>query len=388
MARRSIFVVTGSRSEYGILHPLLQRLAADKRVELGLVVTGAHLLAEFGSTWRQVRADGFRIVARLPILRSAALDERAVARAVAAAVDGFSRLFAKGAPDLLVLLGDRYETLGAASAALAHRLVVAHISGGKTTEGAIDESIRHAVTKLSHYHFTHNETFRRRLLRMGEAPKRVFATGSPLVDEIASLPRLSREETLKRCGLPKLGRYAVVLFHPETLAAASPARQAAEVLRGAERSGLKLVLLYPGAEAGSGALIAELKSFAGSRKFPLLKSLPRGVFLNLLRHAEALIGNSSAGVTDAPTLGVPAVNVGGRQDGMLKARNVIDCAAEETAVFSALRRALRPGFRASLNALKNPYGDGKACARIAAALATLPLGPGILRKSFYDGEAR
>jgi UDP-hydrolysing UDP-N-acetyl-D-glucosamine 2-epimerase len=386
--KRAIAVVTGSRAEYGILRPLLRLLARDRRVELRLLVTGAHLRPEFGSTVREIRRDGFRPTALVPILDGGRLDARAVARATARAVDGFSRVFARSSPDLLVLIGDRYETLGAATAALAHRVPVAHISGGKTTVGVIDESIRHAVTKLSHYHFTHNAVFRARLLRMGERPERVFAYGSPLVDEIVSTKASSRAATLRACGLTGLGRYLVVAVHAETLSEVPAGRLTDAVLRGAARSGLDLVLTYPGAEAGSGEITAALKAFAAKRGARLLSSLPRALFLDLLRHSEALVGNSSAGITDAPSLGLPAVNAGGRQDGMLKAANVIDCAASGPAVARAVARALTPAFRARARKARNPYGDGRAVPRIARALATLPLGPGVVRKPFHDGVAR
>ena len=386
-SRRAVGVVTGSRSEYGLLRPLLRLLAKDKRIEAGVYVTGAHLRPEFGWTWREVAADGFPVWARVPILDKGPLGPRKVAQALARAVDGFSAAFERRRPDLLVVLGDRYETLGAASAALPHRVPVAHISGGKTTEGAIDEQVRHAVTKLSHYHFTHNEAFRRRLLRMGERPDRVFATGSPLVDEILSLPKRSKAETLKRCGLPPLAHYLVVVYHPETLSSDKPGQQVAEVLRGAAESGLPLVLFYPGADAGSAEIVAELKTFSATYGAPLVRSLPREDFLSVVRHSEAIVGNSSAGVTDAPSLGVPTVNAGGRQDGMLKAKSVIDCAPTAESVADSLARALKPGFREAAAGLSNPYGDGHACPRIAEALATLPLGPDILRKPFNDGGA-
>jgi UDP-hydrolysing UDP-N-acetyl-D-glucosamine 2-epimerase len=383
--KRAIAVVTGSRADYGVLRPLLRRLAADRRVSLRLLVTGAHLSPAHGRTEREIRRDGFIPAARVPILGPGPLDARGVARALARATDGFSAVFARSRPDLLVLLGDRYEILGAAAAALVHRLPVAHLSGGKTTTGAIDESVRHAVTKLSQFHFTHNEEFRRRLLRMGERPERVFAHGSPLVDEIRSLARLPRAETLRRCGLAGLGPYLVVAWHPETLAARDPRADARAVLAGARLSGLELVIVAPGAEAGSAAVLAEMRRFAAASRARLVTHLPRPLFLNLLRHAEALVGNSSAGLTDAPSLGVPVVNAGGRQDGMLRSAGVRDCAVAAGAVARAVAAAISPAGRARARRATNPYGDGRAAPRIARELARLPLGPECARKPFYDG---
>lgn len=381
-------MVTGARSEYGILRGLLKDIAADPALDLRLYVTGAHLSPAFGSTISEIRRDGLPVAARVPILGSGAVGPREAALAVSRGVDGFSRVFARAKPDLLLLMSDRYEMLAAASAALLHRVVVAHISGGKLTEGSMDESVRHAVTKLSHYHFTHNDENRRRLIRMGEQPSRVFATGSPFLDEILRAPRLGDAAFRQASGLESLDPYAVVLYHPETLGGRPAAAQMREVLSAVEGLPLRKVLLYPGADPGSREVIDALERFGARPDAAVLKNLPRAVFVELLRRAAVLVGNSSCGVTDTPALGVPAVNVGDRQKGMLKAGNVLDAPCRSAAIRATLKKALAPGFRRGLRGLKSPYGDGRSSARILALLKRLPTGPEVLKKPFYEGPVR
>lgn len=384
--KRSIGVVTGSRAEYGILRPLLEAIRNSRDLALRLYVTGAHLSPRFGSTVREIEKDGFPISEKVPILSAGALSPSAVAAAFSRAVSGFSKVFEKKSPDLLLLLGDRYEMLAAGVAAMLHQVVIAHVSGGKTTQGSMDESIRHSLTKLSHYHFTHAEEYRRRIIRMGEAPSRVFAYGSPLVDGIADLNPMSLEELRRQKGLETLEAGAlVVLYHPETLETSSPEAQIAEVLEGLAGVERQKVFFYPNADVGSAAVIAALERWARGRGDALLvKNLSRRAFLSVLKLSGALAGNSSCGVTDTPTLGVPAVNVGDRQKGMVKARNILDCPCRAAAIRAALKRALSRAFRRSCAGLKNPYGDGRSVARIARKLGELPLDGAVLKKVFHD----
>lgn len=383
--KRVIGVVTGARSEYGVLRPLLRAIAADPALTLRLYVTAGHLSKRFGLTVREIEKDGFRIAARVPTLGARMETAQDASKAVARGVEGFSRLFAKARPDLLLVMSDRYEMLPPALAAMFHKIVVAHLSGGKITQGAMDESVRHALTKLSHYHFTHSPENRARLIRMGEQPSRVFATGSPLLDEVVGAPRLGRAETLKAAGLPDMDRFLIALYHPETLGATPVAAQMREFLGALKKIDMPKALFYPGADVGSEGVIAAVDAFAREKGVSVVKNIPRPVFLNLLRHCAVLVGNSSAGITDTPTFGVPVVDVGDRQKGMVRARNVVAAPCRAEAIVRAVRKAAAPAFRRRLTGLKNPYGDGRAAARIVRELKRLPLGPEALRKPFFDG---
>jgi UDP-hydrolysing UDP-N-acetyl-D-glucosamine 2-epimerase len=382
--KRSIGVVTGARSEYGVLRPLLRAIARAPGLELQLYVTGGHLSRRFGMTVRDIERDRIPVAARVPILGRGVATAQDAAQAFARGVTGFSRLFAARRPDLLLVMSDRYEMLAAATAAMFNGVITAHLSGGKTTQGSTDEYVRHAVTKMSHYHFTHNPLHRRRIIRMGEQPSRVFAYGSPLLDDLVPFPRMDEKDLRARAGLRPRERYVVVLYHPETLDAVPAEKQMREVLEAVKGLPYRKILFYPGADVGSDAVIRALQRFSEENDAPLFKNLPREVFANLLKRSEALVGNSSCGVTDTPTLQVPTVNIGDRQKGMLKAGNVVDSRCRAKNIRAALRKALSPGFRARLRGLKNPYGDGRASARIVRKLKTLDLSPAILKKPFYD----
>jgi len=382
---RAIGVVTVARSDYGHLLPLLEALEHAPDAELLVYVAGSHLAAPFGiRTGDLVEADQWPIAARIDM----GIDDDApatIASATGRGVVGFAAEFARRRPDLVVVLGDRYEMLSAALAALPFGLPVAHLHGGEVTEGAIDEQIRHAITKLAHLHFPAAEPYAVRVRQMGEEPWRVHCCGAPGLDRLRAGGSLSREEIGERLGRP-LGRPTLlVTFHPETLAVADVPRQVEELTAALEKVDGDIIVTAPGADTGHRAITAALERLAGRR--PLMRlgaTLGDDVYTSLLREADVMIGNSSSGLIEAPSFGLPVVNVGDRQRGRLRAANVIDVGADRAAIAGAIRRALDPAFRRGLAGLVNPYGDGHAAPRIARVLREVELGPRLTRKRFVD----
>jgi UDP-hydrolysing UDP-N-acetyl-D-glucosamine 2-epimerase len=309
----------------------------------------------------------------------------AVAAATGRGVAGFGAEFARRRPDLLVVLGDRYEMLGAALAALPFGLPVAHLHGGEVTEGAIDEQIRHAITKLAHLHFPAAEPYAARVRQLGEEAWRVHCCGAPGLDRLRARATLSREALGQRLGRP-LGRPTLlVTFHPETLAAADVPRHAEELTAALEKVDGEIVATAPGADTGHRAISAALERLAGRRPATqVVTTLGDDVYCSLLREADVMVGNSSSGLIEAPTFGLPVVNVGDRQRGRLRAANVLDTGHDREAIAEAIRQALDPAFRRRLAGLVNPYGDGHAAPRIARILREVELGPRLVRKRFAD----
>ena len=382
---RAIGVVTVARSDYGHLLPLLEALGRAPDVELLVYVAGSHLAAPFGiRTGDLVEADQWPIAARIDM----GIDDdtpATIASATGRGVVGFAAEFARRRPDLVVVLGDRYEMLSAALAALPFTLPVAHLHGGEVTEGAIDEQVRHAITKLAHLHFPAAESYAARVRQMGEEPWRVHCCGAPGLDRLRAGGSLSREEIGKRLGRPLGHPTLLVTFHPETLAVADVPRQAEELTAALEKVDGEIIVTAPGADTGYRAITAALERLAGRRPLMLLgATLGDDVYTSLLREADVMIGNSSSGLIEAPSFGLPVVNVGDRQRGRLRAANVIDVAADRAAIVGAILRALDPAFRRGLAGLVNPYGDGHAAPRIARVLREVELGPRLTRKRFVD----
>ena len=381
--RRRIAVVTGSPAEYGLLYPLLCLIKSDRSLDLQLIVSGSHLVAAHGLTVSQIKTDGFTIAARVPMpLQDSPLG---VAAAMAAGLSGFARAFSRLKPDILVLLGDRYETLAAASAALPFGLPIAHLHGGEATQGAWDEQVRHAVTKLSHLHFCAAEPYARRLRQLGEDPRRVFCFGSPGLDRIRSVARLSRAELERQLGLVLRRPLVLVTYQPETLEASGGRTGFEAVLAALARTDATCVFNYPNADLGRNVLVSRIDAFirahpGRAKAFPSLGSRR---YLSLMAQADAMVGNSSSGLLEAPYFALPAVNVGDRQKGRMRAANVIDVPRpDRAAVGRALSRALSPAFRRLLGgpgALRGP----SPARRIVQTLKKTPL-KDLPRKRFHD----
>jgi UDP-hydrolysing UDP-N-acetyl-D-glucosamine 2-epimerase len=381
---KTVAAVTVARSDYGILRPVLRAIAAEPALRLRLIVTGAHGSAAFGSTMSEIERDGFAIADRV----DAAPESDAplgVAQAMGSAIDGLAAAFARCRPDLLLLVGDRFETLAAASAAVPFTIPIAHVHGGELTEGASDEQMRHAITKLSHLHFVAAHPFAKRLIQMGEEPWRVTVSGAPGLDNINQLPRLDAGALARTVGMPIEPPVVLVTLHPETLRPECAAAQVAELAAALETIEATIVATAPNADVSHGAIVAGLRRFVAHRpRAAFVPHLGTQAYFGLMRHAAAMIGNSSSGLIEAPSFELPVVNIGERQAGRLRAANVIDVKDSRDAIAAGIRRALSPEFHASLGGLVNPYGDGHAAPRIAARLASVAIDRSLMVKRFHD----
>jgi UDP-N-acetylglucosamine 2-epimerase (non-hydrolysing) len=376
-----VAVVTGTRAEFGLLRWLLEDLRDDPRAELQLVVTGAHLSADHGATVSEIEAAGLPVAARVD-LDLADDSPLGIACSTGRGVAGIAEALERLAPDVLVVLGDRYEILSAATAALILRIPIAHVHGGETTEGAIDESIRHAVTKMSHLHFAAAEDYRRRIVQLGEAPERVWTVGALGLDSIERLAPMDDAELGALLGGWDPGAAPLlVTYHPATLGAADPAAAAAALLEALDAFPHHRVLVTEAnADAGGRAVNAAVREWAMERgdRARVFTSLGQRGYLSAMRRAGAVVGNSSSGILEAPALGVPTVNAGDRQRGRLRSPSVIDVGEDAAAIRAGIERALAGTWTPA-----TPYGTPGASARIREVLLTHPL-DGLLRKRFHD----
>jgi GDP/UDP-N,N'-diacetylbacillosamine 2-epimerase (hydrolysing) len=382
--KRRICVVTGTRAEYGLLRWTMEAIRANSALELQVLVTGMHLSPEFGLTYREIEKDGFRIDERVEMLLSSDTPQGLV-KSMGVGMIGFADALTRLAPDMLLLLGDRFEIFSVAAAAMVARIPIAHAHGGEATEGLIDESIRHSITKMSHLHFVATEEYRGRVVQLGEDPSRVFNVGGLGIDNIVKLELLGREELEKSLGLRFRARNLMVTFHPVTLESATSRAQMTELLEALTAlRNTTLILTKPNADTDGRVIIDMLDDFADRYEHAhVFTSLGQLLYLSCLAQVDAVVGNSSSGLTEAPTFRKATVNIGDRQRGRVQAASVIDCAAERDAISAAIARAYSPGFQSSLPSVRNPYGEGGSAARIVDELARVELA-GLLKKRFHD----
>lgn len=380
---RHIVYLTGSRADYGLMRPVLSRLDSDPEFDLGVIVTGMHLCERFGATVRDIEADGFDIAARLPILEDAdttAAMAAAIGRAVVATSEWLERL----RPDIVLLQGDRGESLAAAIGAGCQNIIVAHCSGGDLS-GSIDDSFRHAITKLAHYHLATNAASARRILAMGEARDRVFVVGEPALDTILAA-KLSPPETLaKRLGILPDAITILVVQHPVSTEVERAGEQMRATLDALSHFDHQIVIIYPNADAGGREMIGTIEAASLGRNAHTFASLPHEEYLGLMRTASVMVGNSSSGIIEAPSFGLPAVNIGTRQRDRLRAANVIDVGHDASDIARAITRALTDdAWQGAARRAANPYGDGRAAERIAAILKQVTIGREALVKQWHD----
>jgi UDP-hydrolysing UDP-N-acetyl-D-glucosamine 2-epimerase len=380
---RTVGVVTVARSDYGIYRPVLRALERRDDTDIQLYVGGMHLAERFGLTVSEIEDDGFPIVERVDFLGTG--DSAAdVAGAIGRGVVAFAEAFARSRPEVLVLVGDRFEMLAAGIAALPLTIPLAHIHGGESTEGAIDEAIRHALTKLSHLHFAAADVYARRIVQMGEEPWRVHVTGAPALDGLVGFEPLS-DAALAAHGVRLRGPTLLVTYHPVTLAPEQTGAELDAVLEAVAESGLDAVFTFPNADAGHGRIVTRLESLRGTNgRFTLVPNLGTDAYLTMMSRAAAMVGNSSSGIVEAASFRLPVVDVGIRQRGRVRPPNVIGAGGDAGSIRAAIERAVDPAFRRSLDDLVNPYGDGHAGERIAEVLATIPLDERLLVKRFHD----
>jgi UDP-N-acetylglucosamine 2-epimerase (non-hydrolysing)/GDP/UDP-N,N'-diacetylbacillosamine 2-epimerase (hydrolysing) len=370
--KRRIAVVTTSRADYSHLYWPLRELATHLDVELGVFTLGAHLSPEFGSTIREIEADGFPIRARIECLLSSDTDT-GMAKTIGIAILGLADALTAWRPDLLLLIADRYEMLAPASVAIALRIPIAHIEGGEISQGAIDDQVRNALTKMAHIHFTSTPTARRRVIAMGEEPWRVQAAGAPSLDHLRRSSLLNRADLESKLGFSLTTPTLLIAWHPVTILRDTNA-EADALFSALKQAPGQLLFVYPNADAGSYALIERTRALAGTRpQTQIFVNLDAVTYWSLLGQVDVMIGNSSSGIMEAASFALPVVNVGMRQQGRERAANIIDVPAETAAIQTAIAQALTPVFRNSLRGMKNPYGDGNAATTIAHVLTTVSL---------------
>jgi UDP-N-acetylglucosamine 2-epimerase (non-hydrolysing)/GDP/UDP-N,N'-diacetylbacillosamine 2-epimerase (hydrolysing) len=370
--RRRIAVVTTSRADYSHLYWPLRELAGHPAIELGVFALGPHLSPQYGNTIAEIERDGFPIQARIECLLSSDSDT-GMAKTIGIAIVSLADALTAWRPDILLLIADRYEMLAPASVALALRIPIAHIEGGEISQGAIDDQVRNAITKMSHIHFTSTETARRRVIAMGEEPWRVHHAGAPSLDHLRRSKLLTHAQLQERLGLRLASPAILCAWHPVTILRDTNAEADALFTALAEAQG-QLIFVYPNTDAGSHALIERARALAATRPDThIFINLDAVTYWSLLGQVDAMIGNSSSGIMEAASFALPVLNVGIRQQGRERARNIIDVPADSAAITGALKRALSPSFRNKLRGMTNPYGNGTAAKTIARVLATVPL---------------
>src|SRR5271155_3709669 len=377
--RRKIAVVTSSRADYSHLYWPLHDLAAHPEVELQLIVMGPHLSSAFGLTVEEIERDGFTIAGRVECLLSSDTDT-GMAKTIGVAVLGLADLLGQLRPDLLLLIADRYEMLAPASVALALRIPIAHIEGGEISEGAIDDAVRNALTKMSHIHFTSTQAAGERGIGMGEEERRVHRAGAPSLDHLRRRTLLSRGQVEERLALDLRKPTVLVVYHPMTIAR-DTLQEADALFTALENLTDQILFCYPNADAGSRALIDRAKLFISRRgDGKIFTNLDSESYLSLLRQFDMLVGDSSSGIMESASFALPTVNVGIRQHGRERARNVLDGDADARAILEAVSTARTPEFRESLQGMANPYGEGTASETIVRVLTTVPLSQELLMK--------
>lgn len=385
MHKRKICIVTGTRAEYGLLYWLMKEIQEDPDLELQTIATGMHLSPEFGLTYQKIEEDGFSINEKVEMLLSSDTPV-GTAKSVGLGVIGFADALARQKPDILVVLGDRFETFAAAQAAMIARIPIAHIHGGETTEGAIDEAMRHAITKMSHFHFTAAEPYRSRVIQLGETPERVMNYGAPGLDNIKKLKLLNRAFFEKAIDF-RLGKLSfLVTYHPVTLSDTKPEKSFKELLNAIDQFPEATIIFTKANADTAGRIINHAiekyveKNSARARVFTSMGQL---LYLSAIKNVDVIIGNSSSGIVEAPAFYKPTVNIGQRQQGRLKADSVIDCEEKGPAIVAAIRNGLSPEFKNILRNTKNPYGQGNVSLKIKKYLKKVSL-KYILMKKFYD----
>lgn len=381
---KKICVITGSRAEYGLLQSLIKLIQQSNILELQILATGMHLSPEFGLTYKNIEADGFTIDEKVEILLSADTDV-AVVKSTGLGMIGFADALRRLQPDLIILLGDRFEIFAAASAAYLMKLPIAHLHGGELTEGATDDALRHAITKMSYLHFTSTEVYRNRVIQLGEDPVRVFNVGAIGIDAINNLEFLSKEELQDTMGITLTNFILLVTFHPVTLENQTASGQMDEITNALQHfRDCTIIFTMPNADADGRIIMQKIEDFVSINKLAFaFKSLGQLRYLSFINIASVVVGNSSSGIIEAPSLGVPTVNIGDRQKGRIRSATVTDVATEKYAIKTAIVQALKPEYRDWCALQTNPYGAGNTSIKILETIERLD-NITDLKKKFFD----
>ncbi|WP_238883206.1 UDP-N-acetylglucosamine 2-epimerase [Clostridium sp. YIM B02551] len=378
---KKILVVTGTRSEYGLLYWVMKGIQEDKELELQLIVTGNHLLHEYGYTVKNIIEDGFVIDEEIDMMVSSS-KKSGIVKSMGLELTQMSQAFDRLKPDLLLILGDRYETFIAATCAMIMNIPIAHMNGGESTEGAVDEQIRHAITKMSHIHFTGAEYYKERVIKMGEEPWRVHNVGQAGVENIKRLELMNKGELEQELSIIFDKPIFLITYHPVTLESETIEEQIDSLLNAIRRFDAKYVFTYPNADFGNEIIINKINKFKDENKnVYIYHSLGQKRYLSLLKHASVMIGNSSSGIIESPIFKIPVINIGNRQKGRLRNNNIIDTGYNEEDIYNSINRALNEeSFRNSLKDIKNIYGDGTTSKEILDVIKNTPLDKKLLLK--------
>ena len=381
---KKICVITGSRAEYGLLQSLMRLIKQSKSLQLQILATGMHLSPEFGLTYKSIEEDGFVIDEKVEMLLSADTDV-AVVKSTGLGMIGFADALRRLEPDLIIILGDRFEIFSAASAAYLMKLPIAHLHGGELTEGATDDALRHAITKMSYLHFTSTETYRKRVIQLGEDPARVYNFGAIGIDAIKNLNLLPKDQLEASLGIKLGARILLVTYHPVTMEHHTAALQMEELTMALQDFvDCTIIFTMPNADADGRIIMQKIDDFVSKNEFAFaFKSLGQLSYLSVMNIASVVIGNSSSGIIEAPSLGVPTINIGDRQKGRLSSTTVTDVVAEKNAIKAAIVHALQPEYKDWCTKQTNPYGDGGTSTKILGTIETMN-NITDLKKKFYD----
>lgn len=388
MAKINVMPVTTSRADYGLLRPLLFQLAECEDFNLQLIAGGMHLKKAFGDTIKEIEKDGLEISECWDIL-SKGDSEDSLCNTISTGISKFSEIIIRFKPDYIIMLGDRYELLAAATASVIHKIPVVHIHGGESTYGLIDDAVRNSLTKMAAVHLPSIELYGRRIIQMGEDPERVFIVGALGIDNIKSIEPMSIIELEQYTGISGISEWALMTYHPVTLDAYDSAEtQITSVLSALLELNIKTLITMPNSDTGGESISRKIDEYV--LKYPcnffLKKSLGQRAYLSAMRYARLMIGNSSSGIIESASFSIPVVNIGDRQGGRFKPSNIIDCKCEKEDIVSALKEAQSLEFRKSLEGLSNPYGDGNTAARIIEVLKQIRGldRDRLLKKGFFD----
>lgn len=383
---KKVCVVTGTRAEYGLLKPLIDKISKADDMKLILMVTGMHLSPEFGLTYQEIENDGYHIDEKVEIILSSDTSV-GIAKSMALALSGFSEAFERHQPDLLVVLGDRYEIMAVASAASVARIPIAHLHGGETTEGAFDEAFRHSITKMSRLHFTSTEEYRNRVIQLGENPDFVFNTGAIGVENIKTIELMTREELINSIGFDLSENFVLVTYHPVTLESGTAREQFESLLKALDSfPEVKIIFTKANSDTDGRIINSLIDSYesANPKRVKSFTSMGLLRYLSAMSITSAVIGNSSSGIIEAPSFGVPTVNIGERQKGRIQADSIINCNANQKEIEYTIKMALSPEFSQKAKLTSNPYGSSNVSDKIMQEIRNYLSKADSLKKSFYD----
>lgn len=383
---RKICFITGTRAEYGLLSRLMKMVQDDADTQLQIIATNMHLSPKFGNTYQEIERDGFIIDKKIPILEEGKDDANATLKSMAKALAGFADAYDELRPDMVVVLGDRYEILAAATAALIERIPIAHLYGGEITEGAYDDAIRHSVTKMSHLHFTSCEEYRHRVIQLGEQPERVFNVGSIGVENIKMLPLMSKDKIEKEIDFTIDDKTILVTYHPVTLGNRTAKEDIDDFIAALEeKKNLRIIFTMPNSDTGGQAIVEAINAFVAKNpsRAKAFKSLGVLRYLSVMQQVAAVVGNSSSGLVEVPSFGIPTLNIGDRQKGRIAADSVYNCATDKTSILNGLNTIMSSEFKKKASETHNPYDKESTAQSIFDIISTYDI-ENIKQKHFYD----